>query len=243
MIKTACQSERGLRSGNEDRCLVRPLDKGACLAAVADGMGGHACGELAAQLCVDTLSENVCKANGDRAAFLSSTVQLANARILSESEQNPQKSGMGCTLVDVLADDTDCMAANVGDSRLYHFHKGEIRQITVDHSFVQSLVQRGLITPKEARTHPRRNIILRAIGTDAAVQCDLFSFSWEKGDLILLCSDGLSGSLTDEQLSAALSENQKSLDELCDQLIKLALLHGSTDNITLVLLQNAEADG
>ena len=148
-------------------------------------------------------------------------------------------AGMGSTLVCALLFPTRFIAANVGDSRLYHFDGEKLEQVTVDHSLVEVLVQSGHITPEEARVHPNRNIITRAMGLSARVEADVFDRAWNPGDILLLCSDGLSGSVPHEEMQSVLVSDAP-LQELCDTLVASALEHGATDNITVVLVQNEE---
>ena len=146
---------------------------------------------------------------------------------------------MGATLVCAVPFPTRFLAANVGDSRLYLFHNGALRQITHDHSYVAELVRREIITPEEAKTHPRRNWVTRAIGTEPHVKVDLFSEEWEAGDILILCSDGLFCSLNDADFCRILA-SCADLDDACETLSALAYENGSSDNITVVLIQNAE---
>ena len=144
---------------------------------------------------------------------------------------------MGCTLVAAILEPERFIAANIGDSRLYHFNGTELRQITHDHSYVAELVRRGVITEEEANTHPQRNIITRAVGTESRVSADIFCCDWKTGDLLLLCSDGLSGVLNNAEMASCLV-NCSDLDAACETLIRRALDAGSRDNITVVLAVN-----
>lgn len=235
-MKFAGKTETGLRPQNEDCYLLLHTDTLDAV-AVSDGMGGHQAGEVASRLAVDTLREMLLKNNGDREAALSSAFSAANSEVHKRASMEDEMYGMGCTLVAAILDANEFVAANIGDSRLYHFDGKTIRQVTHDHSFVAELVRRGAITPEEAKTHPRRNLITRAVGTEARVFADIFSCEWKKGDMLLLCSDGLCGVLEDAELAAFL-RNCTDLDATCSALIVRALAAGSRDNITVVLAKN-----
>ena len=232
-MKTAGKSITGKRPNNEDALLIREtLDQ--TLLAVSDGMGGHAAGETASRLSVQALEQFQAEHGKLSPTLLRDAFKSANQSVYESALGDPSLSGMGATLVCALIRDSELWAANVGDSRLYLIHDGAIRQVTRDHSFVAELVARNIITEEEAKTHPNRNVITRAIGTDPKVKVDLFNEPLQKGDIVLLCSDGLSGVMEPETI---LSFCQKYSDpgECCDQLIENALALGSKDNITVVI--------
>lgn len=155
--------------------------------------------------------------------------------MLSLVSKTPDYEGMGTTLVAVyLAADGMAYALNIGDSRLYLWRCGELKQITQDHSYVAQLVSKGDITTEEARRHPQRNVILRAVGADEVLESDVFSFKVEPGDRLLLCSDGLSDMASDEEIAAVLAE--RNVDKAADELLELALNNGGRDNISVILL-------
>lgn len=235
-MKFAGKTETGLRSQNEDAYLLMHTDT-LDAAAVSDGMGGHQAGEVASRLAIDTLREILISNHQDREAALSSAFMEANNVVHARASLIDEMYGMGCTLVAAIFDETAFVAANIGDSRLYYFDGESIRQITHDHSFVAELVRRGAITAEEARTHPRRNLITRAIGTEKRVSADIFSCEWKHDDMLLLCSDGLCGVLEDSELAAFL-QNCTDLDATCTAMINRALDAGSRDNITVVLVKN-----
>ena len=235
-MKYAGKTETGLRPQNEDSYLLLHADTLDAV-AVSDGMGGHQAGEVASRLAVDTLREMLLSNHSDPEAALSSAFIEANKIVHNRASMNDEMYGMGCTLVAAILQPERFIAANIGDSRLYHFDGRQLRQVTHDHSFVAELVRRGAITPEEAKTHPRRNLITRAIGTEMRVFADIFSCDWEKGDMVLLCSDGLCGVLDDAEMAAYL-RNCTDLDATCSALIQRALSAGSRDNITVVLALN-----
>ena len=230
------KTETGLRPQNEDSFLLLHTDTLDAV-AVSDGMGGHQAGEIASRLAVDTLKTELCVSHADPEALLSSAFIAANTAVHARAALNDEMYGMGCTLVAAILEKERFTAANIGDSRLYHFDGSNIRQVTHDHSFVAELVRRGAITPEEAKTHPRRNLITRAVGTEMRVSSDIFSCEWKKNDLLLLCSDGLCGVLDDAELAAFL-RNCTDLEATCASLIQRALAAGSRDNITVVLAKN-----
>lgn len=235
-MRFAGKTETGLRPQNEDNYLILHRDTIDAV-AVSDGMGGHQAGEVASALAVGTLETILSRASGSPEAALSEAFSEANRAVHSRASLDDEMYGMGCTLVAAILEDTRFIVANIGDSRLYHFDGKTLRQITHDHSFVAELVRRGAITPEEAKTHPRRNLITRAVGTEGSVKTDIFSCEWTPGDMLLLCSDGLCGVLEDAEMAAFL-RNCTDLDATCATLIARALAAGSRDNITVVLVKN-----
>ncbi len=232
------KTETGRRQHNEDAYLVTSRDD-RCFVAVSDGMGGHAAGETASRIAIDTLDRLLSAADPIDEAALREAFVAANRAVFDAAASDESKHGMGATLVCAVLNPDTFFAANVGDSRLYLYHDGAIRQVSHDHSFVAELVRRKLITPEEAKTHPRRNLITRAIGTESSVKVDLFSCEWAKDDILLLCSDGLSGSLEEHEMEMLL-KGSSDLDEICAGMIHRAYENGSTDNITVVLAKNTE---
>ena len=235
-MKFAGKTETGLRKQNEDNFMLLHTDTLDAV-AVSDGMGGHQAGEIASQLAVETLQNRLLSNASDPEAALSGAFAEANTAVHTRASLNDEMYGMGCTLVAAILEPDRFVAANVGDSRLYHFDGKTLRQVTHDHSFVAELVRRGAITPEEAKTHPRRNLITRAIGTELRVVADVFACEWKKNDMLLLCSDGLCGVLDDAEMAAFL-RNCTDLDATCTALIQRALTAGSRDNITVVLAEN-----
>lgn len=233
-MKYAAITETGKRKQNEDSCLVMSTKVG-WVAAVSDGMGGHSAGETASRISVDTLKDWLSIPDSDAESALLRAFRQVNEEVCRLSRSDPAMYGMGATLVAVVATEHSFVAANVGDSRLYLKHGGELYQITHDHSFVEELVRRGIITKEEARLHPRRNIITRSIGTEEDLQVDLFSMDWQAGDQLLLCSDGLCGVLDDAALLGHLCSPDDP-ETVCRRLVQAALEAGSTDNITAVLV-------
>ncbi|MCA1595809.1 MAG: Stp1/IreP family PP2C-type Ser/Thr phosphatase, partial [Chloroflexi bacterium] len=209
-----------------------------CLYAVADGMGGHAAGQIASEYALnvvirayysDTTSEI------DQA--LRSAVEQANLLINQAANALPERSQMGTTLTCAVIREDDLFLAQVGDSRAYLFREGELRQVTEDHSWVAEQVKRGAMTTEEAATSPFRNYITRSLGTMPEVEVDVFHEKLLEGDVILLCSDGLSGMITDEEIAETITNRAPSLATL--MLVERANEAGGRDNITAVVLQIA----
>ena len=230
-------SERGRRANNEDAVFTRFDPRYPLLAAVSDGMGGHAAGEVASRLSIkalDTWTRELCDAPQN---VLVDAFFNANAQVLSAADADEKLSGMGATLVAAFFYHDHLITANIGDSRLYLVSEGEMRQVTFDHSYVQELVRRGFLTAEEARSHPRKNVITRCIGTESSFEPDVFYTRWNPKDLVLLCSDGLCDVLTEADM-LDLIRQEPDLDALCQKLFETAYERGSSDNISLVLVRN-----
>ena len=215
-----------------------PLGELSCLYLVADGMGGHQAGEYASKYTVETVAEVVGggalpKGTGAE-KILAEAFRAANARIRHDSARYRELYGMGTTLVACTVEGDTLVAANVGDSRLYVFHGGRLRQVTVDHSLVEEMVRMGEITEEEARVHPDRHVITRAVGVTEDAEPDFFDFLLEPGAMILMCSDGLSNMIEDEDIRKILSKGG-SLKKLTETLIGKANENGGKDNIAVIL--------
>lgn len=241
-MKFAVKTDIGKRVHNEDNYLLSEKSELPMLFAVADGMGGHAAGSVASQLLVEQLAgfDSDVEA-GKELEMLRHAIESANLGIFRAAERDRSLRGMGTTLVAALILGNEYIAANVGDSRMYQFHNKTLFTVTTDHSLVEQLVLAGAITKDEARVHPQRNIITRAMGVSSTVDVDLFERIWTPGDILMICSDGLHGSVEEEDIITVLSSG-RSLDSMCDVLIQLALDNGGTDNITLILIRFEEGD-
>jgi PPM family protein phosphatase len=238
--RTAAASDTGRkRRRNEDAYVARPP-----LFAVADGMGGARAGEVAAQLATAALEEAPTGTKGE--AGVTGLIEEANRRIWERAVSDPATSGMGTTVTAALVDEASGRVAigHVGDSRAYRFRAGELEQLTTDHSLVAELVQSGVLTPEEAERHPQRSAITRALGTEPSVRVETFTVDAEDGDLFLLCSDGLSVMLDDEEVAGALREAEREPASAAAKLIAAANEQGGEDNITVVLFElvDGEAD-
>ena len=224
-----------LRRQNEDSVYINESEP--CFAIVADGMGGHNAGEVASRIAVDTISGVLLddkKKKIDYDDKIRDAFVLANKKIYDYAEKNSKLMGMGTTTVAAVIDGKKAIVANVGDSRAYIIASGEIRQISVDHSYVWQLVARGDITEQQAKRHPKRNYITRAMGTDKNVCVDTFSVDFDDG-IILLCSDGLTNLVENYEIKQ-ITDMTDDLQEAADRLTELANERGGTDNITVALI-------
>lgn len=221
------------RPGNEDAFLAQPP-----LYAVADGMGGAKAGEVASGMAVAALEEMLAQAPADdetAAAQLAAAAAEANARIYAAASKDSARSGMGTTLTALLLRGDHALLAHVGDSRAYLLRGDELTQITHDHSLVAEMVREGRLAPDEARLHPYRSVLSRALGTEPDVQVDQFRVDLQAGDVLLLCSDGLSGPVSLDKLRKGLAAGDP--EKAARRLVDEALRHGGPDNITAVVLQ------
>ena len=216
-----------VREHNEDSMLVAPP-----LFVVADGMGGHEAGEVASAIAVETMRELA--PHTPDADALAEAVRQANASVLKGAEDGRGRPGMGTTMTAALVFDDEVIVAQVGDSRAYLLHNGSLKQVTRDHSLVADLIEQGRITEEEARYHPQRSVITRALGSDTNMDPDIYTFRVEKGDVLMLCSDGLCGVLEDSTLEEVLSTCADQ-EECAQRLVSMALRAGSTDNVTAVI--------
>ena len=231
-----------VRAQNQDAFHMERLDKHTLLCIVCDGMGGAKSGNVASSLAVDVFVQEVKQtwtADMDKDQLdrmLHSAVKLANFTVYDQSKQFEEFSGMGTTLVAVLIHGKDATIVNVGDSRAYSIDREGISQLTVDHSVVQMMVARGEMSPERAKTYPGRNLITRAIGTEPVVMCDIFHHKLERGNYILLCSDGLSNIIDEQEiLFEVIYGEQKA--QCCQRLLDIAKKRGAPDNVTSVLIQ------
>jgi len=231
VLRYAVRSDVGLlREGNEDSAYAGPR-----LLAVADGMGGHAAGEVASALTIASMAElDSDQPGGDMLNALASAVNAANARLQDKILANPAVEGMGTTLTALLWSDGHAAVCHIGDSRGYLLRDGELYQITHDHTLVQTLVDEGRISADDVSTHPQRSLLLRALDGRSAADPDLSAHQGQLGDRYLLCSDGLSGVVSDETLRDTLSAIEDP-DEATRQLIELAIHGGGPDNITCIV--------
>ena len=210
---------------------------------VCDGMGGARAGNIASSMAADIFANEVrsrmdeFNSADDIQNIAKHAVEKANYEVFKKSSEEEQCSGMGTTLVAMIASPIGIFVVNVGDSRAYHITHDGIHQVTNDHSVVAELLSSGQITKSEARTHPSRNLITRAIGTSSTVQSDIFSLELKSGDYVLLCSDGLSNIIGDQEFLFEILR-QPDISKVCDSLVELALERGAPDNVTAVIYQN-----
>ena len=230
-------SIQGRRANNEDVVFTRFDPHYPLIAAVSDGMGGHAAGEVASRISIEALDMWTRELADAPQNVLVDAFFNANAQVISAAEADKKLRGMGATLVAAIFYHDHFITANIGDSRLYLVSENEMRQVTFDHSYVQELVRRGFLTAEEARTHPRKNVITRCIGTETAFEPDVFYTRWNPKDLVLLCSDGLCDVLTEADMLEII-QAETDLDALCKKLADTAYERGSADNISLILVRN-----
>jgi serine/threonine protein phosphatase PrpC len=248
------QTDVGLkRKENEDSYLV---DESHRVFIVADGMGGHAAGDLASRVAVESICDYIRQNSttlteatapfgidpeaSDIANRITNAILIANRKIRQIATQNEQVVGMGTTVVCAHLDGRVATIANVGDSRVYLFRQSGYRQISEDHSWVNEQLQKNLITAEDARVHPWRNVITRALGSRDDVEVDIFVERLRGGDQLLLCTDGLSGMIDDISLFEILTDTEATQEEKSERLIEDAKKAGGTDNITHILISMME---
>lgn len=231
-----------VRDRNEDAYLIRP-ESG--LAVLADGMGGHQAGEVASAMAVDLITQHILETDAESpTAAILQAIHIANEAILEAARSKPEYAGMGTTVVVAQFHGNKLSIVHVGDSRLYLYRGGRLTQITQDHSMVQELLNRGLITEEEARTSANKNLVTRALGVDTAVQPDITEQNFRKEDIYLLCSDGLTDVLTDAEIERILMQHRLTLDEAAQQMVEEVNARGGPDNVSVVLVRaNKAASG
>ena len=230
-----------VRKQNQDAYRIEELDRHTLLCVVCDGMGGAKSGNVASSLAVEVFAEEIRRSwkpdmESDRIdQMLRSAVKLANFTVYDQSAQFEEFSGMGTTLVSALICDDEATLVNVGDSRAYGINRNGIRLLTKDHSLVQMMVDRGDLTPEVAKNYPGKNLITRAIGTEPMVMCDVYHTEVNKGDYLLLCSDGLSNVMDDQEILFEVVHGVNK-QHCCQRLLSIAKNRGAPDNVTSVLV-------
>ena len=230
-----------VRSQNQDTFMTEQLDRNTLLCVVCDGMGGAKSGNVASSLAAEVFVEEVRRTWNpgmdqekiDR--MLEAAVKLANFTVYDQAQQFEEFRGMGTTLVATLIQGKSVTVVNVGDSRAYCVGRGGIRCLTVDHSLVQVMVQRGDLTPEQARTYPGKNFITRAVGTEPVVLSDLYHLDVDRGDSLVLCSDGLSNMMDDQEILFEVVHGVKK-EHCCQRLLDIAKNRGAPDNVTSVMV-------
>ncbi|HYU42585.1 MAG TPA: Stp1/IreP family PP2C-type Ser/Thr phosphatase [Vicinamibacteria bacterium] len=237
------------RKGNEDSLFVNPEQH---LFVVADGMGGHAAGEIASKVAVESINEFVCLTGGDEEITwpfgldenisydgnrLKTAIRYANRKVLEATKEKSEYEGMATTVAAVLVDGDTANLGHVGDSRVYLVRDGEITQLTSDHSWVNEQIQSGVISPDQARTHPLRNVVTRALGGKPDLQVDMQQHKAKAGDILLLCSDGLTTMITDEDIARVVREAGGDVEKAAQALVASANAKGGEDNITVLLIR------
>lgn len=237
------QSDIGcVRTCNQDACTAEQLDKNTLLCVVCDGMGGAKAGNVASALAMDVFTQEVKQSftsdmdSLSQAELLQKALKLANFTVYDQSQQFEEFSGMGTTLVAALIGPKKAAVLNVGDSRAYRIDEEGITQLTVDHSLVQLMVDRGELTPEQARTYPGKNYITRAVGTEPSVEGDIFQSPMERGSYLLLCSDGLTNLLDDQEILFEVIHGGDK-QQCCERLVEIAKRRGAPDNVTCILVK------
>lgn len=230
-----------VRKQNQDTFELLELGKNQLLAVVCDGMGGAKSGNVASRLAVEVFSRTIRAYYSpdmgltEAESMLREAVSQSNRALYEQSHLSEDYEGMGTTLVALLITPKLAIAVNVGDSRVYRLNEDGVTRISTDHSLVEMMVQRGELTREQARTHPSKNIITRAIGTESAVECDLYSVDVQEGDFFLLCSDGLSNLIADQEILFEVLHGADR-EDCCHRLMKMAYERGANDNVTVVLI-------
>lgn len=228
------------RRNNQDFAATFENKVGRTMAIIADGMGGHLAGDVASRMTVTELGESFTQSDVNKVEDISKwfiqNLQEVNEHVVAKGESDPAYTGMGTTVVAVVLLDEEFVLAHIGDSRAYVYNNDELRQITVDHSLVQELVNQGEITPEMARVHPQKNVVTRSVGMPGVLDVDVMSLPIEANEILMLCSDGLTNMVQDDEIKAILATNELKLAEKVKKLVDLANSYGGLDNITVVLI-------
>ena len=239
-MKIYSKMDKGIvRNSNQDAYFAGEISQDVTFAVVCDGMGGANAGNVASEIAVKTISEYIVNSYrnnmslDDIIKMVKNAITSANIEIFDKSKSDKDLEGMGTTVVAAVIRGTNAVVANVGDSRVYVVND-EIKQLTTDHSIVQTLIETGKITREDARVHPRKNVITRALGAEAEVVADVEEYNLSKEDTLLLCTDGLTNFVREDEILNTFKNNDISL--VCEKLIELANLGGGGDNITAVTL-------
>jgi len=245
-LLTAFGSDVGkVREQNEDHIFISdPYPNGFYIAIVADGMGGHLAGEIASKTAVETIYKEldpyVSKARNinELKYVLEEAIFRANELVYHKSIQNEEYRGMGTTIVTAIVCESQILLANIGDSRAYLIREDHIEQLTNDHSLVNELLKSGQISEEDAIHHPRKNIITRALGTEENVKVDIDLIMWEKGQTLLLCTDGLTDEVSDQEILQVLNGSSEFSQKIVDDLIKYANKAEGKDNISIIMIHH-----
>ena len=230
-----------IRTQNQDHYDITKLSRDQLLVIVCDGMGGARSGNIASSMAVEVFVGEVKRAvrsnmKPDKIdTMLKNALELANKAVYEQSQLSEEYQGMGTTLVAAFFQKERLTVANVGDSRAYLLNRDGVEAITTDHSLVELMVQRGELTRETAKTFPGKNLITRAVGTESAVECDLYHVQLRKGDNVLLCSDGLSNQLSDQEMLFEVIHGTNKAD-CCQRLMNIANYRGAPDNVTVALV-------
>jgi len=241
-VQVFAKTDKGkVRSINQDAFYINTLSDGAVLAVVCDGMGGASAGDIASKTAVEIISQYVLNAynssmtSDDITRLIDNSISSANLEVFTLSQKDEQLKGMGTTAVVAVVREAQAIICNVGDSRAYIVNDNLV-QLTRDHSVVQSLVESGKLSPEEARVHPEKNVITRALGVEENVLSDSYCVDLSEKDKILLCTDGLSNYATQDSILRIVNDN--ALDKITDLLVKEANQNGGRDNITAAVISH-----
>lgn len=230
-----------VRQQNQDAFRIMNLAEDALLCVVCDGMGGAKSGNVASKLASEVFSEEIKRSfspamTADEAErMLRSAATLANISVYEHAQLSDEYRGMGTTLVAALLYGQVTLVLNIGDSRAYHVDPDGIERITTDHSVVELMVRRGELTPEQAKSHPSKNLITRAVGTTPQVYADVFRVKMGKNDSLLLCTDGLSNEMADQEILFEIAHGARK-DDCCERLLQIAKDRGAPDNVTSILI-------
>jgi protein phosphatase len=241
-LKFAAGTDKGLlREINEDSfMIIHGCSSSPYVFILADGMGGHNCGEIASRMTVDCVSESISNNSirfddANMREELCRVVEQANRAVYEKARDNNEFAGMGTTLTMAVIGSTELIAAHVGDSRLYMIREGEMQQLTQDHSYIGELLRSGSLTREEAENHPHRNVITRAVGSSPDIDVDIISQEIRKNDIFILCTDGLTNMVSDDEICGIVKENEP--EAACTKLIEAANRQGGDDNITVIVIK------
>jgi protein phosphatase len=227
------------RKVNQDYvfCEENAIGKLPNLFIVADGMGGHNAGDYASRFCVESFTQRIKESeHASPIAMIEKAIKETNEILHSKAQEQIELEGMGTTFVAATIFDKEMFVANIGDSRLYVIGK-EMKQITEDHSLVEAMVKTGELDRDEARVHPNKNIITRALGANATVEPDFFEVNLEENDIVLMCSDGLTNMLDDRTIERIIRENSDQLETAAETLVRYANQNGGKDNIAIIIIK------
>lgn len=245
-MEVGFKTDKGLRrSNNEDACFVMKQDR---IFIVADGVGGSNSGEIASRTCVSEIAKYVenhsmrsLSGDDEIESYFRDCLKDVNFKVLELSQRYERNKGMATTVVIAYVLGDALYIVNVGDSRAYLLRQGMLTQITEDHTYVNTLLKAGLISPEQAAHHEKKNMITRAVGADYTIEADYFKVAIEAGDIALICTDGLYGEVEERELTELLNRDE-SPGRICDELVAAANRNGGSDNITMVVLKVAEED-
>lgn len=245
MLQIGFKCNRGVvRKNNEDACFVIPNQD---VYIVADGVGGNNSGEIASSTAVESLAGYIkvndlrsCKTPEEIFGFFTEAVDAANSDVFKMGRDNADYRGMATTIVMTYVYDGCAYLTNIGDSRAYLFRKGRLKRITKDHTYVNELIEQGVITEKEAESHSQKNVITKALGAEPQAEPDFYRVSLEPDDIMMLCSDGLYGEVGEDKMTDLLAEAQyrgTGMNDLCADFVDEAILAGGRDNITVICIK------